>query len=406
MNDFIKETVVKNFLSLISLDTQSDPNSKTYPSTDSQKEFAKILANKCREIGLSDISIDKYSYVSATLFSNLNTKEKTIAFISHMDTSPDFFSKNIKPKIIKNYNGKEISLLNNVTLSPKKFSSLNKYIGKTLITTDGTTILGADDKAGISEILTALEYLKNNPDIKHHNIRVLFTPDEEIGKGVDYFNAKSFGCNFAYTIDGSGLGELSYENFNACRGVLKINGKNVHPGYAKNIMINASLLLNEFINKLPKNETPETTEKYEGFYHISNIKSSVESALIEFIIRDFDKNDFIKRKHFIKDIVNDLNLKYDGLFSLNLEDEYFNMYEILKDKKEIIDIAKNAMKKAGIEPIIKPIRGGTDGARLSFMGLPCPNIFTGAHNFHGPYEYVCVDSMVKCVEVLINIASH
>ncbi len=398
----IEKTVIDNFCNLIKFDTTSNPHSSTYPSTNSQNEFAKIVAKKCEDIGLEDVKIDENGYVIATLKATTNKNVPKIGFIAHMDTSPDYNGKNINPNIIENYNGKDI-ILKNIVLSPSEFPSLNKYIGKKLITTDGTSLLGADDKAGMAEILTAFQYLKNNPQIEHGEIKLAFTPDEEVGNGVTYFNVKDFGCDYAYTIDGGGLGELNYENFNAVDATINIIGKNVHPGHATNIMINSAMIANELLSMLP-DETPTNTKGYEGFYHLTDIKGNVEKTNLHFIIRAFDKEEFENKKQTITNIVNTLNKKYNNILELNLKDSYFNMYDILKDNMEIVEKAKNAIEKAGLNVSVKPIRGGTDGARLSFMNLPCPNIFTGGHNFHGPYEYICIDSMVKAVEVIINIA--
>lgn len=399
----IEETLIEIFCDLIKFDTTSAACSSTYPSTNSQREFGKILAKKCEDIGLDNVKIDENGYVIATLKSNIDKNVDKIGFIAHMDTSPDFNGKNIKPNIIENYDGKDI-ILKNIVLSPKEFPDLNNYIGKKLITTDGTTLLGGDDKAGIAEILTAFWYLKNNPNIKHGEIKLAFTPDEEIGAGVEYFNIEDFSCDYAYTIDGGGTGEINYENFNAADAKINILGKNVHPGQATNIMINSAMVANELLYMLP-NETPTNTKDYEGFYHLTDIKGNVEKTSLHFIIRAFDKDEFENKKQTIKNIVDKLNKKYNNLLELNLKDCYFNMYNVLKDKEEIIEKAKKAIKKAGLEPYNKPIRGGTDGARLSFMNLPCPNLFTGGHNGHGPYEYVCVESMVKAVETIINIAT-
>ena len=399
----IEQKLIDNFYSLIKFDTTSDHYSTTYPSTTSQIEFAKILAKKCEEIGLVDVKVDNNGYVLATLKATTNKPTSKIGFIAHMDTSPDFSGKDINPNLIENYDGNDI-ILKNIVLSPKEFPSLKNYTGKKLITTDGTTLLGADDKAGIAEILTAFEYLKNNPQIEHGEIKLAFTPDEEVGNGVTYFNVKEFDCDFAYTIDGGKAGELNYENFNAASATINISGKNVHPGQATNIMINSAMIANELLSMLP-NETPSNTKDYEGFYHLTDIKGNVEKTTLNFIIRAFDKDEFESKKQTIINIVDTLNEKYNNLLKLDLKDSYFNMYDILKDNMDIIEKAKKAITKTGLTPIVKPIRGGTDGARLSFMDLPCPNIFTGGHNFHGPYEYVCVESMVKAVEVIINIST-
>lgn len=401
----IKENVLNTFLNLISFDTKSDANSKTYPSTKTQIEFGKILANKCKLIGLSNVEIDENGYVLATLPANDNSFTDKIAFIAHMDTSPDFDGKVTNPNIIQNYDGKEITLKNNIILSPSEFPSLNNYIEKTLITSDGTTLLGADDKAGIAEILTAFEYLIKNPEIKHGELKLAFTPDEEVGNGVTYFNVEKFNCDYAYTIDGGKIGDLNYENFNASSISINIYGKNVHPGYATNVMINSALVANELISKIC-NENPTTTSGYEGFYHLTDINGNVEKTTLEFIIRAFDKKEFENKNENIKSIIEELKLKYKTKIDYDLKYSYYNMAEVLKNKMEILEKAKRAMLKANVEPKISPIRGGTDGARLSFKGLPCPNIFTGGHNFHGPYEYICLESMVKSVETIINIATE
>ena len=332
--------------------------------------------------------------------------ETTVGFISHMDTSPDCSGKNIKPMVIENYDG-DIIERKGEKLSPEDFSSLKNYVGKTIICSDGTTLLGADDKAGVTEILTAVKFLVENPDIKHCNVKVAFTPDEEIGAGVDYFDVGKFKCDYAYTVDGGELGEISYENFNAARAKIDIVGKSVHPGSSKNVMINAALIGCRINELLPKKETPRDTEGYEGFYHLTKMEGNVENAHLDYIIRDFDKMSFEKRKNFITSIVESVNAEYGSeVAKLDLYDEYYNMLEVLNENKNVVDIAVKAILKAGVEPIIEPIRGGTDGARLSFMGLPCPNLFTGGHNFHGPYEYVCVESMEKAVEVILNIVER
>ena len=323
-----------------------------------------------------------------------------------MDTSPDCSGKNIKPMVIENYDG-DIIERKGEKLSPEDFSSLKNYVGKTIICSDGTTLLGADDKAGVTEILTAVKFLVENPDIKHCNVKVAFTPDEEIGAGVDYFDIEKFKCDYAYTVDGGELGEISYENFNAARAKIDIVGKSVHPGSSKNVMINAALIGCRINELLPKKETPRDTEGYEGFYHLTKMEGNVENAHLDYIIRDFDKMSFEKRKNFITSIVESVNAEYGSeVAKLDLYDEYYNMLEVLNENKNVVDIAVKAILKAGVEPIIEPIRGGTDGARLSFMGLPCPNLFTGGHNFHGPYEYVCVESMEKAVEVILNIVER
>ncbi len=400
----IKNRVKERFLSLINIDTTSDESSDSFPSTQAQEYFAELLASICVEIGLKNVKIDKYCYVSAELEENCDSDEPAIGFISHMDTSPDYSAKEIKPVITENYNGGEIKLKNDIILSPAQFPSLLKYKNQTIISSDGTTLLGADDKAGIAEILTAMQYLLENPDIKHGKIKIAFTPDEEIGRGVDFFDAENFGCDFAYTVDGGEAGELSIETFNAASAKLSFKGKSVHPGEAKGIMINASLLAMEFNNALPSEEIPAKSEGKDGFYHLTDINGSVERAQAEYIIRDFDKNNFENRKKIMYEAAEEINKKYNfKAVEISIKDQYENMYEILKDRKDIFDRAEQAIKAAGAEPVIKPIRGGTDGARLSFMNLPCPNIFTGGHNFHGPYEYIPLESMIKAVKVIVNI---
>lgn len=398
----MKKQLIERFKTLIQFDTTSDPESSTYPSTEAQMDFAEVMAGELMKAGIKDIDIDEYGYVTGTLPGN--AEGPVIGFISHMDTSPDCSGLCIKPMIIENYDGKTIER-KGVPLSPDEFPELKLYTGKTIICSDGTTLLGADDKAGCAEILTALSYLAEHTEIKHPTIRVAFTPDEEIGAGVDHFDVEKFGCDFAYTVDGGILGEISYENFNAARAKIDIKGKSVHPGSAKGLMINAALIGCELNSMLPENETPANTEGYEGFYHLTKMNGNVENAHIDYIIRDFDKENFEKRKSNIENIVKELNEKYGkDTVNLNLYDEYYNMAEIINEHKYVLDRAVKSIEKAGVKPLIEPIRGGTDGARLSFMGLPCPNIFTGGHNFHGPYEFICVESMEKAVESIINIS--
>ena len=399
--------IIKRFISYITIDTESDPNSNTTPSTKKQWDLANKLIEELKAIGMSDITIDENAYIMATLPSNVDFDVPTIGFISHFDTSPDFTGANVKPQIIENYDGKDIVLNKeqDIILSPSYFEDLLLYKGKTLITTDGTTLLGADDKAGITEIVTAMEYLINNPHIKHGKIRVGFTPDEEIGRGAHKFDVDKFGADWAYTMDGSQIGELEYENFNAAGAVIKAKGKIVHPGYAKGKMINSMYYATEFINSLPRLETPEHTEGYQGFFHLTKIEGKVEETSLHYIIRDHDKEKFEARKSLMEKIVNDLNTKFESdIFSIELKDQYFNMKEKVEPVMHIVDIAEEAMKSLGIKPLIKPIRGGTDGSQLSYMGLPCPNIFAGGHNFHGRYEYVPVESIQKAVEVICKIA--
>ncbi len=400
----MKDKIIERFKTLIRFDTTSDPESSSYPSTEAQNLFAEVIAGELMKIGLKDIGIDQYGYVTGTLPGN--TDGPVIGFIAHMDTSPDCCGYGITPVITENYDGKAIER-KGPCLSPDEFPELKQYTGKTIICSDGTTLLGADDKAGCTEIITALEYLTAHPEIKHTTIKAAFTPDEEIGAGVDHFNVDKFGCDFAYTVDGGVIGEISYENFNAARAKIDIKGKSVHPGNAKDVMINAGLIACELNSMLPENEIPSATSDYEGFYHLTKISGNVENAHMDYIIRDFDKNNFEIRKNIIESIVSTLNRKYGAnTISLNMYDEYYNMADIIKKNEYVTKRAVDSINKAGIKPLIEPIRGGTDGARLSFMGLPCPNIFTGGHNFHGPYEFICAESMEKAVEVIINIASE
>lgn len=402
-----KQHLIDRFISYVTIDTESDPESKTTPSTAKQWDLANKLVEELKAIGLSDVTIDDNAYIMATLPSNVNYHVPTIGFIAHFDTTPDFTGKNVKPQIIENYDGKDIILnaAQNIVLSPNYFEDLLLYKGQTLITTDGTTLLGADDKAGITEIVSAMEYLINHPEIKHGTIKVGFTPDEEIGRGAHKFDVKKFNADWAYTMDGSQIGELEYENFNAAGAKIKVNGKIVHPGYAKGKLINSMYYATEFINALPKLETPEHTEGYEGFFHLYSIDGKVEETSLQYIIRDHDKAKFEARKTLLQKIVTDLNLKFEAdIFEIEITDQYFNMKEKVTPVMHIVDIAENAMKQLGITPLIKPIRGGTDGSQLSYMGLPCPNIFAGGHNFHGRYEYVPVESMQKAVEVICKIA--
>ncbi|MGJ8549935.1 peptidase T [Winogradskyella wichelsiae] len=399
--------IIDRFIGYVTIDTESDPNSETTPSTTKQWDLANKLVEELKEIGLSDVTIDENAYIMATLPSNVDYKVPTIGFVSHFDTSPDFTGANVKPQIIENYDGKDIVLNaeQNIILSPDYFEDLLMYKGQTLITTDGTTLLGADDKAGITEIVTAMEYLINHPEIKHGTIKVGFTPDEEIGRGAHKFDIEKFGADWAYTMDGSQVGELEYENFNAAGAVITVKGKIVHPGYAKGKMINSMYYASEFINVLPRLETPEHTEGYEGFFHLHNMEGDVEETKLQYIIRDHDKDKFEARKALMEKVVLDLNTKYENeVFKIEIKDQYFNMKEKVEPVMHIVDIAEEAMKAVGITPLIKAIRGGTDGSQLSYMGLPCPNIFAGGHNFHGRYEYVPVESIQKAVEVICKIA--
>lgn len=396
------KTVTERFLTYVKHHTTSDETSDTFPSTKRQLAFAAFLAKECEAIGLQSVSVDAYGYVTALLPGN-TANAPTIGFISHMDTSPDASGENVLSNIVENYDGKAIPL-NGTVLSPEEFPSLKEYIGQTLITSDGTTLLGADDKAGIAEILTAAEYLLAHPEIPHGAIRIAFTPDEEIGKGVDFFDVDKFHADFAYTLDGGRIGELEYENFNAARAIIRIKGKNVHPGSAKNIMKNAALIGTEIASLLPERETPAKTEGYEGFFHLCSFEGDVTSATLNYIIRDFNADSFAHRKELLRLIVERKNAQYNNCIELDLHDEYYNMLSQIEPHMEIVSLAKQAMLDCGITPIIQPIRGGTDGARLSFMGLPCPNLFAGGHNFHSNYEYVPVPSMEKAVSMIVRIA--
>ena len=399
------EKLLPRFLDYVTTDTQSDPYSKTCPSTEKQWKLAKKLVMELQQIGLQEVSIDAHAYIMATLPSNTEKKVPTIGFIAHMDTSPDFSGKNVRPQIVEHYDGNDIVLnqAKNIVLSPDYFEEMLQYRGQTLITTDGTTLLGADDKAGIAEIITAMEYLVENPQIEHGKIRIAFTPDEEIGRGAHRFDVKKFGALWAYTVDGSQLGELEFENFNAAQAKIDISGKSVHPGYAKNKMVNAIGIADEFMGLMPPREVPEHTAEMEGFFHVHKIKGEVEKASLELIIRDHDAIQFEARKTLLHDITEKLNQKYGDCVVLKIEDQYRNMREKVEPVIHIVEIAEAAMISLGIEPIIKPIRGGTDGSQLSFMGLPCPNIFAGGHNFHGKYEYVPLQSMEKAVQVIVKI---
>ena len=402
-----KENIIKRFVSYVVIDTESDSNSKTTPSTKKQWDLANKLADELKAIGMHDVSIDENAYIMATLPSNVEHDVPTIGFISHFDTSPDFTGTNVRPQIIDNYDGKDIILneSENIVLSPDYFEDLHLYKGQTLITTDGTTLLGADDKAGICEIVSAMEYLIKHPEIKHGTIRVGFTPDEEIGRGAHKFDVEKFGAEWAYTMDGSQIGELEYENFNAAGAVVKVKGKIVHPGYAKGKMINSMYIAQEFINSLPRMETPEHTEGYQGFFHLHNMKGNVEETVLEYIIRDHDRKHFEARKAVMENLTLELNEQYGReVISIEINDQYYNMKEKVEPVMHIVDIAEEAMKQLGITPLIKAIRGGTDGSQLSYKGLPCPNIFAGGHNFHGRYEYVPVESIIKETEVICKIA--
>ena len=401
----MREKVVQRFLKYVTFDTTANPNNSNCPSSEGQRVFANYLVEELKSLGLEDAHVDENSYVMATLRGNTEGVE-TIGFISHLDTAPDITGKNVKPKIIKNYDGKDIVLNEelNIITSSNDYPDLKKFIGEDLIVTDGTTLLGADDKAGISEIVTAIEYLVNNPEIKHGDIKIGFTPDEEIGRGADLFNVEKFGAKYAYTIDGGIMGELQYENFNAAAAKITIQGRNVHPGAAKNKMINALHIAAEISQMFPQSERPETTEGYEGFYHLNDINGNVENATMVYIIRDHSKEKFEYRKQYMKDAISKVSEKYNGRVTLELNDQYYNMKEKVEPVKFIVDIAEEAMKECDITPIIVPIRGGTDGARLSFMGLPCPNIFTGGLNFHSKNECIPIIALEKCSNLIVKIA--
>lgn len=406
-----KKHIIDRFISYVTIDTESNPNSNTTPSTEKQWDLANKLVEELKQIGMEDVSIDENAYIMATLPSNVDHEVPTIGFISHFDTSPDFTGANVKPQIIENYDGGDITLNKelNIILSPNYFEDLLLYKGQTLITTDGTTLLGADDKAGICEIVSAMEYLIKHPEIKHGKIRVGFTPDEEIGRGAHKFDVKKFGADWAYTMDGSQVGELEYENFNAAGVKLTFKGKSVHPGYAKGKMINSILLANQFITQLPAEEVPEKTTGYEGFFHVNDTEGSIEETQVQLIIRDHDLDKYQQRKAFIQQLTDQMNKDYAEKFGediviCEISDQYFNMKEKVTPVFHIVDIAEQAMKDLNITPIIKPIRGGTDGSQLSYMGLPCPNIFAGGHNFHGKYEYVPVESILKATQVIVKIA--
>lgn len=403
-----KKEILDRFISYITIDTQSDPHSESTPSTEKQWDLAKKLAGELEEMGMQEVSIDDHAYVMATLPSTVSHEVPVVGFVSHFDTSPDFSGTNVNPQIIEDYDGKDIILNKekNIVLSPSYFEDLLQYKGQTLVTTDGTTLLGADDKAGITEIMSAMQYLLNNPQIPHGKIRICFTPDEEIGRGAHKFDVKKFGAEWAYTMDGSQVGELEYENFNAAGATVTVQGKSVHPGYAKDKMVNSMYIAQDFINSLPRLETPEHTEGREGFFHLSNIHGDVEKTVLDYIIRDHDKEHFEARKQMMEDLAAEISDQYgNDCIEVVIKDQYFNMREQIEPVKHIVDIAEKAMKEVKVKPIIKPIRGGTDGAQLSFMGLPCPNIFAGGHNFHGKYEYVPVESMQKATEVIVKIAA-
>lgn len=398
--------LLERFLKYVSIHTTSDENTGLVPSTPQQMEFAKILAEELKDMGMQDVSLDKKGYLMATLPSNIDKDVPTVGFISHLDTSPDMSGKNVKPRIVENYDGNDIVLneKENIVLSPKQFPELTMYRGQSLVVTNGLTLLGADDKAGIAEIMTAMDYFIKNPDVKHGKVRIAFNPDEEIGLGAHHFDVEKFGCQFAYTMDGGEIGELEYENFNAAGAKVTFYGTNVHPGYAKNKMVNSMKIATKFMATVPANESPEYTDGYEGFYHLTGIGGDVEKTTVSYIIRDHDRKKFEERKAHLQMLVDKINSEFgDNTATLEVKDQYYNMKEKVEPIKYIVDIASEAIRQAGVEPKVKPIRGGTDGAQLSFKGLPCPNIFAGGHNFHGKYEFVPIQSMEKATEVVKNI---
>ena len=399
------ETLKDRFLRYVKFETRSDEKSETIPSTPTQLEFAKILAKELEEIGMENVYVNDACFVNATLPGNVDKDVPVIGFIAHMDTA-DFNATNVNPKIVENYDGEDIVLneAKDIVLSVEEFPNLKNYVGKTVITTDGTTLLGADDKAGIVEIVEAMKYLIEHPEIKHGTVKVAFGPDEEIGRGADNFNVEEFGADFAYTMDGGPVGELEYESFNAAGAVFKIKGKSVHPGTAKGKLINASLIAAEIVNSFPADEVPEKTEGYEGFYFLDKINSNCEEAELSYILRDHDREKFEAKKKFAANVAKKINEKYGKeLVSVEIKDQYYNMGEIIKDHMNVVEIAKKAMENLGIKPIIEPIRGGTDGSKISFMGLPTPNIFAGGENFHGKYEFVALESMILATDVIVEI---
>ncbi|MED4354063.1 peptidase T [Schinkia azotoformans] len=400
----MKKEIIDRFTTYVRIDTQSNDANDACPSTPGQLTLANMLVDELKSIGMEEVTIDGNGYVMATLPANTDKDVPTIGFLAHVDTATDFTGKNINPQILENYTGDIIQLNESVVLSPKDFSSLNAYKGHTLITTDGTTLLGADDKAGIAEIMTAMNFLLHHPEIKHGRVRVAFTPDEEIGRGPHKFDVAAFDAKYAYTVDGGPLGELEYESFNAAAAKITIKGKNIHPGTAKGKMVNSMKIAMELNRRLPAEEAPEFTEGYEGFYHLLSFEGNVEQTKLYYIIRDFDRNKFQNRKVKLEKIVQDLKAVHgEDNIILEMKDQYYNMKEKIEPVKEIVDIAYEAMEKLGIKPIVKPIRGGTDGSQLSFMGLPTPNIFTGGENYHGKYEYISVDNMEKATNVIIEI---
>lgn len=400
--------LIERFIRYVGFDTQSDPETGLTPSTPGQMRFAKELAVELKKLGMSEVKLDQNGYLTATLPSNIDQDVPVVGFIAHIDTSPDMSGKNVNARVIVKYDGKDI-LLNqqdNIVLSPTEFPELKRYVRQDLIVTDGTTLLGADDKAGVTEIVTAMEYLITHPEIKHGKIRIAFTPDEEIGKGAHKFDVAKFGADWAYTMDGGEIGELEFENFNAASAKITIKGRNVHPGYAKHKMINSIRIANQLITMLPRSETPEHTDGYEGFFHLMSFQGTVEKTELTYIVRDHDIDRFERRKKELEHLVNKINAEFGKVADLEVTDQYYNMREKIEPVMYIVDLASDSMKELGIQPIIKPIRGGTDGSQLSFKGLPCPNIFAGGLNFHGRYEFIPIQSMDKAVLVIVKIAEN
>jgi tripeptide aminopeptidase len=400
--------LIERFIRYVSFDTQSDTETGLTPSTPGQMLFARELAGELKKIGMSEVKLDQNGYLTATLPSNVDKKVPVIGFIAHIDTSPDMSGKNVNARVVVKYDGKDIILnqKENIILSPTEFPELKKYIKQDLIVTDGTTLLGADDKAGVTEIITAMEYLITHPEIKHVKIRIAFTPDEEIGKGAHKFDVEKFGADWAYTMDGGEIGELEFENFNAALAKITIKGRNVHPGYAKHKMINSIRIANQLITMLPRSETPEHTDGYEGFFHLMSFQGTVEKTELTYIVRDHDQDRFERRKKELEHLVNKVNAEFGQVAELNIEDQYYNMREKIEPVMYIVDLVSDSMKELDINPVIKPIRGGTDGSQLSFKGLPCPNIFAGGLNFHGRYEFIPIQSMDKAVQVIVKIAEN
>lgn len=399
--------ITERFLKYVSFTTTSDENTNMTPSTPGQMIFAKYLVDELKSIGLTEVDVDKNGYIMATLPANIQKEVPTIGFIAHMDTSPDMSGKNPKPRVVANYDGSNIVLNEEkgIVLETAKYPEILMYIGQDILVTDGNTLLGADDKAGLAEIVSAMEYLVAHPEIKHGKIRVGFTPDEEIGQGADHFDVEKFGAEWAYTMDGGEIGELEFENFNAASAKVTFKGVNVHPGYARHKMLNSMRVAHQFASMIPRHETPEHTEGYEGFFHLTNMEGTVEKSSLSYIIRDHDRDRFERRKKEFAHLVNKINAEFgDGTATLELRDQYYNMREKIEPVMHIIDLAFNAMNDVGVTPKVKPIRGGTDGSRLSYMGLPCPNIFAGGHNFHGRFEFVPVQSMEKAMQVIVKIA--